>query len=67
MDRIYNVARGITEIEVKGESPARLLNAMSGNNIEFWEANPKDDFCISLKIHSADYPEVKKTPRLKRT
>lgn len=60
MDRIYNIARGISELEVKGENPARLLNAMSENNIEFWEANPADDFCISLKIHSADYPEIKK-------
>ena len=60
MDRIYNIARGISEIEVKGENPARLLNAMSENNIEFWEANPIDAFCISLKIHSADYPEIKK-------
>lgn len=59
MDRIYNIARGISEIEVKGESPARLLNALSENNIEFWDAVPKDDFCITLKIHSADYPAVK--------
>lgn len=58
MDRIYNIARGISEIEVKGENPERLLNAMSINGIEFWEANPNDDFCISLKIHSADYPEI---------
>lgn len=59
MDRVYNIARGITEIEVRGENPARLLNAMSGSNIEFWESKPIDDFCIRFKIHSADYPAVK--------
>lgn len=58
MDRIYNIARGISEIEVKGENPERLLNLLSENGIEFWESVPKDGFCISLKIHSADYPEI---------
>lgn len=58
MDRIYNIARGISEIEVKGEKPARILNALSGSGIEFWDAVPRDDFCITLKIHSADYPAL---------
>ena len=58
MDKIYNIARGISDIEVKGENPERLLNALCDNNIEFWETKPVDDFCIKLKIHSADYPTL---------
>ena len=58
MDKIYNIARGISEIEVSGENPERLLNALGENQIEFWESKPKNDFCISFKIHSADYPEI---------
>lgn len=59
MERAYNIARGITELEVKGENPARILNTMSSCGIEFWDSVPIDDYCIKLKIHSSDYPTVK--------
>lgn len=58
MDRAYNIARGISELEVKGENPARVLNAMSDCGIEFWDSVPTDDYCLRFKIHSADYPTV---------
>lgn len=58
MDKVYNIARGISELEVKGENPERLLNAMSECGIEFWQSVPLDDFCIRFKIHSADYPAI---------
>lgn len=59
MERIYNIARGISELEVRGTDPERILNAMAQAGIEFWQCVPIDAFCIRFKIHSADHPAIK--------
>lgn len=58
MGFIYDLTCGTAKIEVQGEHPETVLNFCSENGIEFWETSPKDNFCISFIIHSADYAKL---------
>ena len=48
MRKLYDLARGVAELEVSGAQPERILNYCSENRIEFWNASPCRDFSITF-------------------
>ncbi len=44
MRKLYDLVRGVAELEVSGAQPERILNYCSENGIEFWNASPCGDF-----------------------
>ncbi len=54
MRKLYDLARGVAELEVSGAQPERILNYCSENRIEFWNASPCRDFSITFCVHASD-------------
>lgn len=48
MRKLYDLVRGVAELEVSGAQPERILNYCSENGIEFWNASPCRDFSITF-------------------
>lgn len=53
MRKLYDLARGVTKIEVSGAQPERILNYCAENGIEFWNASPCRDFSITFCVHAS--------------
>ena len=58
MERITNLMRGCVSLTVKGAFPAGVLNRCARAGIEFWGAEPVDDYTLRLRIHRRDLPQV---------
>lgn len=54
MRKLYDLARGVAELEVSGAQPERILNYCAENGIEFWNASPCRDFSITFCVHASD-------------
>lgn len=54
MRKLYDLVRGVAELEVSGAQPERILNYCSENGIEFWNASPCRDFSITFCVHASD-------------
>lgn len=54
MRKLYDLVRGVAELEVSGAQPERILNYCAENGIEFWSASPCRDFSITFCVHSSD-------------
>lgn len=53
MRKLYDLARGVAELEVSGAQPERILNYCAENGIEFWSASPCRDFSITFCVHAS--------------
>lgn len=53
MRKLYDLARGVAELEVSGAQPERILNYCAENGIEFWNASPCRDFSITFCVHAS--------------
>ena len=53
MRKLYDLARGVAELEVSGAQPERILNYCAENGIEFWNASPCRDFSITFCVHTS--------------
>lgn len=53
MRKLYDLARGVAELEVSGAQPERILNYCAENGIEFWNASPCWDFSITFCVHAS--------------
>lgn len=58
MKRLYDIARGVVRVEVSGAEPESILNFCAESGIEFWDADPCEDYSLHLSIHAADYPAL---------
>ena len=54
MRKLYDLVRGVAELEVSGAQPERILNYCAENGIEFWNASPCRDFSITFCVHASD-------------
>lgn len=54
MRKLYDLARGVAELEVSGAQPERILNYCAENGIKFWNASPCRDFSIYFCVHASD-------------
>lgn len=54
MRKLYDLARGVAELEVSGAQPERILNYCAENGIKFWNASPCRDFSITFCVHASD-------------
>ena len=61
MKKLYNYAKGTARLEIKGAEPERLLNLCAEKEIEFFDAGPKEDYCIRMTVYAKDYPEIEKS------
>lgn len=53
MRKLYDLARGVAELEASGAQPERILNYCAENGIEFWNASPCRDFSITFCVHAS--------------
>ncbi len=57
--RFAELLRGSVRVEVSGAEPVKLLNALGGDGICFWDAEPVDDFTIRIGVYSRELGRVR--------
>ncbi len=58
MEKIVNLFMGCVRMEAKGAYPANILNRMARAGIDFWDAEPAEDFVVRFTVRSSDQEKV---------
>jgi similar to stage IV sporulation protein len=54
MLRLSDKARGYIKVRVLGSEPARFLEELAKNSLEFWDAVPQDEFTLIISMWQRD-------------
>ena len=57
MTKLYDYLRGTKRLEITGAQPERVLNALAGRGIEFWDCAP-GSFSVRFTVAAADAGEA---------